>query len=269
MTKLLHVADLHSNRRWFNWVQDHAEAYDLIADTGDFLDNFGMESLATQVRWIAAWARALPRPLLWCPGNQDVMSAEAPVSYGRWMAALPGAKSFSQSGHAELLGDSFVRVGWMGDVPKLRAGDIVVAHAPPFGYFTATSKEGGADNGDIDLADALRSAAAPPWLVLSGHVHNPARWKDRCGGTITLNPEWVVRTRRYRTTSLWTRWRGRPVGSAMGSSQAWWKYCPPPTRLRAYGEVPLRANRLFSASSRRFGSVYNRSRRSTVNSSTS
>jgi Icc-related predicted phosphoesterase len=45
------------------------------------------------------------------------------------------------------------------------------------------------DNGDLDLADALRSSSSsPPWLVLSGHVHTPARWKDRCGGTITLNP---------------------------------------------------------------------------------
>jgi Icc-related predicted phosphoesterase len=45
------------------------------------------------------------------------------------------------------------------------------------------------DNRDLGLADSLRSAAAAsPRLVLSGHVHNPARWKDRCGGTISLNP---------------------------------------------------------------------------------
>ena len=66
---------------------------------------------------------------------------------------------------------------------------VVLAHAPPAECFTATTKEGGADNGDLNLADALRSSpSSPPWLVLSGHVHNPARWKDRCGGTITLNP---------------------------------------------------------------------------------
>ena len=66
---------------------------------------------------------------------------------------------------------------------------VVLAHAPPAECFTATTKEGGADNGDLNLADALRSSpSSPPWLVLSGHVHNPARWKDRCGGTFTLNP---------------------------------------------------------------------------------
>lgn len=45
-----------------------------------------------------------------------------------------------------------------------------------------------ADNGDLDLADALRSGVAAPLLVLSGHIHHPARWKDRCGGPVSLNP---------------------------------------------------------------------------------
>jgi Icc-related predicted phosphoesterase len=67
--KLVHVSDLHANRRRFNWVLDHAEAYDLIAYTGDFPDNFGAESSATQAQWITARMRALPRPLLWCPGE--------------------------------------------------------------------------------------------------------------------------------------------------------------------------------------------------------
>jgi len=187
--RLLHVTDFHANRRWFKWVADHAGDHDLIAYTGDFLDNFGAESLGAQIKWITAWARALSRPLLSCPGNQDVESEAAPVASGRWMTALPGAKDFSQSGHVERLGHTFVRVGWMEPTPELRRGDIVLSHAPPAGCFTATTKGSGADNGDINLADALRSAAAsPPWLVLSGHVHNPVRWKDRCGGTVTLNP---------------------------------------------------------------------------------
>ncbi len=186
--KLLHITDLHANRRWFQWIADHAEEYDLIAFTGDFLDLFGPESPGSQVRWISAWAHSLPRPLLWCPGNHDVESSVAPVSAGRWMAALPSARAFSRSGHVERLGQPFVRVEWKGAIPRLRGGDIILAHAPPSGCFTATTKGGGADNGDLNLADALRSTAAAPWLVLSGHVHTPTRWKDRCGTTITLNP---------------------------------------------------------------------------------
>jgi hypothetical protein len=58
------------------------------------------------------------------------MSTAAPVSPGHWMAALPGAKTFSQSAHVELLGRSFVQVDWMGDIPKLRAGNVVRAHVP-------------------------------------------------------------------------------------------------------------------------------------------
>jgi Icc-related predicted phosphoesterase len=187
--KLLHVSDLHARRSWFRWVADYAEDYDLIACTGDFLDAFGAESLGTQVRWITAWARALPCAFVCCPGNQDVECAAAPVVSGHWMTALPGAKDFSQSGHLERLGHTFVRVDWLGVIPELRRDDIVLSHAGPFGCFTAASKEGGMDNGDLNLADALRSSSSsPPWLVLSGHIHNPARWKDRCGGTVTLNP---------------------------------------------------------------------------------
>lgn len=186
--KLLHVTDFHANRRWFNWVSDHAAEYDLVVYTGDFLNIFSAQSLASQVKWITDWALSLPRPLLFCPGNHDVETETAPVSSGRWLEAFPGAKAFSQSGHAEMLGQSFMRVNWRGAIPALQSGDTVLAHAPPTGCSTATTKGSGVDNGDLDLADALQSAAAPPWLVLSGHVHNPARWRGRCGSTITLNP---------------------------------------------------------------------------------
>jgi uncharacterized protein len=186
--KLLHVTDFHANRRWFHWVADHAADYDLIAYTGDFLDIFGAESLGAQVRWTTAWARSMPHPLIWCPGNHDAETEARPVSSGRWLDALPGAKAIGESGRLDLMGHSFVQVGWHGTIPSLRTGDIVLAHAPPAGCFTSTSKGSGADNGEIDLADALTCATAVPWLVLSGHVHNPARWKDRCGGAITLNP---------------------------------------------------------------------------------
>jgi Icc-related predicted phosphoesterase len=184
--KLLHVTDFHANRLWFKWVADNAEKYDLIAYTGDFLDIFGDESLGSQVSWISAWARALPRPLLWCSGNHDVETMRAPVASGRWLAALPYANAFSQSGHIERLGQAFVRVNWREATPRLRAGDIVLAHVPPSGCFTATSGE--IDNGDIDLADALRSAVGQPLAVLGGHVHRPTRWADRCGHTFSLNP---------------------------------------------------------------------------------
>ena len=187
--KALHVTDFHYNRRWFDWVTEHADEHDLICCTGDLLDIFGTDSLASQVRWITAWARALPRPLLVCEGNHDVDSKEKPVLGGRWMKALPGAKDWSASGHREVLGQAFVRVGWNRPIPELRANDLIIAHAPPSGAFTATTKLGGVDRGDLNLADALQLAVAPPWLVLSGHVHGPRKWVDRVGkGTFSLNP---------------------------------------------------------------------------------
>lgn len=125
-----------------------------------------------------------------CEGNHDVEGTDPSVVGGRWMAALPGAKDFSESGHRVLLGHTFVRVGWRQPIPALRGGDVILAHAPPAGCFTAASKGGGVDNGSFDLADAIRSVEAPPWMILSGHIHNPRKWACRCGRayTLTLSP---------------------------------------------------------------------------------
>ena len=74
-------------------------------------------------------------------------SKDAPVSSGRWLERLPGAKKFSASGHLELMGHSFVRINWRDPIPQLRGGDIIVSHAGPAGSFTTTSKNGGMDTG--------------------------------------------------------------------------------------------------------------------------
>jgi len=117
-----------------------------------------------------------------------VESKDAPVSSGRWLERLPGAKKFSASGHLELMGHSFVRINWRDPIPQLRGGDIIVSHAGPAGSFTTTSKNGGMDTGCIDLADAIRSVEAPPWLNLHGHTHTRDRWVDRMAGVVCLNP---------------------------------------------------------------------------------
>jgi hypothetical protein len=39
--KFLQVTDIYANRRWFQWVTDHAEDYDLITYMGGFLDEYG------------------------------------------------------------------------------------------------------------------------------------------------------------------------------------------------------------------------------------
>lgn len=120
MTKLLHVTDLHFNRRWFNWVAGHAEDNDVIAYTGDFLDIFGAEFLGTQVRRINAWARALPRPLLWCPGNHDVENADAPVSSGAgWTTCRVLGPSANPAACSAWGSPSF---GWISVEPSLRCG---------------------------------------------------------------------------------------------------------------------------------------------------
>jgi predicted phosphodiesterase len=186
--RLLFTADTHFHKNWYEWLGCIASRYDVIAHGGDFLDMHGAESLSTQVRWVTDWARSLPCPLVFSSGNHDVESKESPVSAGRWLERLPGAKKFSASGHLELMGHSFVRINWRDPIPQLRGGDIVAMHSGPAGSFTSTGKNGGVDTGSIDLTYAIRSIVAPPWLVLHGHTHAMSRWVDRIAGVVCLNP---------------------------------------------------------------------------------
>jgi predicted MPP superfamily phosphohydrolase len=176
--RFLHVSDLHATRRWFNWVLDHADRFDGIVYTGDFLDACESESLGVQVRWITAWARLLPRPFIWCPGNHDVESKAHPVVRGKWLSSLPGAKAFSESGHLEWLGHTFVRVNWQAQVPSLRRDDIILSHNAPAGRFTSIAKGADWDKGNVELCDAL-------WR---SHSTQELRRAQRCQITSLLIP---------------------------------------------------------------------------------
>jgi Icc-related predicted phosphoesterase len=87
-------------------------------------------------------------------------------------------------------GISFTRLDWHAPTPIFLpgGGNIVLAHAPRCGWQTAISAVGGHDGGNPDLRDALRKTSDAPWLIFSGHVHNPASWKERQGKTWSFNP---------------------------------------------------------------------------------
>ena len=63
---------------------------------------------------------------------------------------------------------------------------VLLSHTPPDGTQVAA---GGMGSGaaEMDLADAVRRLPAGS-LVLSGHVHHPARWHDRLGVAVCFNP---------------------------------------------------------------------------------
>jgi len=37
--KILHVTDLHFNKKWFEWILEVQDDYDVVCITGDFLDS--------------------------------------------------------------------------------------------------------------------------------------------------------------------------------------------------------------------------------------
>lgn len=184
--RLLHVSDFHGRRDWFKWLTERASEFDVTCFTGDWLDLFGAEPLGAQVAAVSSWLRQFPGNLVWCSGNHDVDSSRSPVSSGRWMEDLPNRHAFSRAGRLQKLGWNFVRQNWNETTPVFQAGDIVLAHAPPSEWQTALSV--GGDHGDFSLGEALRHPTAAPWLILSGHVHEPASWKECRATTWSFNP---------------------------------------------------------------------------------
>jgi predicted phosphodiesterase len=187
--RILHVSDFHARWAWFEWLAKEGGKFDMVIYTGDFLNLFGSEPLGAQVTRVTAWARTFPVPFLWCPGNHDTDTGARPVSSGRWLETLSGRHFFNTAGLASRLGATFARIDWQQPIPEQKDCRFVLAHAPPAGCRTAISAVGNSDLGNFQLGEALRAAATRvPAIVLSGHVHTPVNWFDRCGSAWSFNP---------------------------------------------------------------------------------
>ncbi len=198
--EILHVADFHGRKAWFSWLAERAEDYAAVCLSGDLINLFpGAEgSIPDQRRWCAEWLAAWPActPLFVCTGNHDWWCDEsgADVSAeGRWLR-LARRRGVSVDGDLTKLGGlTFVCLPWL-TPPTVPGADPVVllAHAPPAGTAVARDRgQDGWDNGDFELGE-LVSSFPEGSFVLSGHVHEPARWFARTGygriGTYCFNP---------------------------------------------------------------------------------
>lgn len=186
---LLHVSDLHFNRRWFNWLSVNAPAHDLLVISGDLLNHSDVTPLREQIDWVSDWMEAYPRPMCVVSGSHDLEWSE---TVGRWtpaywLRALDGSKVWTDSQRVVLDGLSILNIGCT-TRPKGGEADIWVVHTPPAGTKVATraDRADGRDDGDLELARAVRRYA--PRLILSGGVHSPAAWRDELDTTVCLNP---------------------------------------------------------------------------------
>ena len=189
---LLHVTDFHFRRRWYDWLAREARHYDAVAFSGDLRDLFPnvRNGLYEQARWVRDWLQDFPVPLFVCTGNHDCWTSEIPVNdpflHGGWIqqAARPGVcvdrTNIFFGGHR------IICTPWA-EAPLVPGSDptILVVHSPPFA--TSISSDLGRDVGDPDVTSAVLQLPAGS-LVLSGHVHHPARWHCRLGAAWCFNP---------------------------------------------------------------------------------
>jgi len=186
--KILHLADLHLQHDWFDWVASSGarSQFDLIVIAGDLQDAFSNTPMHDQARAISKWMADLrPTPIVVCSGNHDFWSASGspdPDAEGGWIRELKWnrmkARVVGVDGNIiDFHGLRIAVNGWL-QVPAIDGPiDILVTHAPPVGCDCSIGAESH-DVGDPELWDALKYN--PPRLMLCGHVHQPrctwCRW---------------------------------------------------------------------------------------------
>ncbi|HVT30276.1 MAG TPA: metallophosphoesterase [Lacipirellulaceae bacterium] len=214
--RVLHVADLHLQHDWFDWVAKECANYDLVVIAGDLANAFSNVGLHQQTKAIARFITALSTPCAAVTGNHDFWTARGSIdtyAEGGWLRMLRGKGNVMgvDGDTLEFQGLRFCCNGWL-QVPSPNDRiDFLVTHAPPAGCQCAGAVES-VDVGDPQLWPAVQDF--PPSLVLSGHVHQPRRfactWPPADPTSLILVPGcdeqsdipsyWVIDTETRRAT---------------------------------------------------------------------
>lgn len=186
--KILHVSDLHSNDRWFEWLVSVSSRFDVVCIAGDLLDINAHRPIGDQVDAVIHHVRAIQSGFVAiCSGNHDSLAgAGERLHQAGWLKEIRSPNVFVDGDNLECGKVSFECVGWNAPLPRAKQNSVWLCHAPPDGTGTAIAR-GGAGFGDFNLADLCRSGRGPT-LALSGHVHDPMSWQARSGATWSLNP---------------------------------------------------------------------------------
>lgn len=213
--RILHVADLHLQHAWFDWVASNAPAFDALVIAGDLLDGFSRNPTPAQVAEVSDWLLQLRVPTVVCSGNHDDLGSSASAPPGamegaEWLRNLRGRGYIvGVDGDVVDVAGTIAAVNGWRNVPDLPHNvDLLVTHAPPAGCFCADSR--GQDFGDPSFYEALAGGLFPATWLLCGHVHVPRRywchWPTPDAPTTILVPgvdeqsdvpaHWVVDTSR-------------------------------------------------------------------------
>jgi Icc-related predicted phosphoesterase len=177
--KILHVADLHLDHDWFDWVASHSVDYELLVIAGDLQNAFSNSGMQDQARAVTRWLLSLSTPTVVCSGNHDYWARDTrfkdEYAEADWIKLLKGQGSIIgvDGDLVNFKGLKILVNGWLQTPPDTQRVDIVVTHAPP-AWCECAGDAPGSDFGDPVIWDSLEDH--PPALLLCGHIHTPRKF---------------------------------------------------------------------------------------------
>jgi Icc-related predicted phosphoesterase len=205
--RLLFVSDLHYSLKQFDWLKEHARAFDAVVIGGDLLDLGSALDPDVQITIVEKYLRILRQntPVVISSGNHDGDSRNAAnESIAEWIQGMR-ADGLHVDGDSFDLGDTHITVcpWWDGVLSRCAIGAqleqeaaqvrgrrwIWIHHSPPTGSRTCWT--GRKFIGDEYLREWIERFQ--PDMVLSGHIHNSpfyeeGSWIDQIGRTWVMNP---------------------------------------------------------------------------------
>ena len=181
--KILHVIDLHFNKKWFEWILEVQDDYDVVCITGDFLDSDKDEPKEEQAAWVKDWLKKFKKPPLTCTGNHDSVD----LDNGQWL--LQSEYAYSDGAKVARDGVKFGCVDYIErEFFEFNDCDVILCHEPPSNTKTSKTPKSSKDWGDKQLYRFLKDNVLKPKYILCGHIHDPLSTEDKINNTVISNP---------------------------------------------------------------------------------
>lgn len=172
--KILHSSDIHFDQKLLFDIQNAQNKADIIALSGDFLDESLKIPLNLQISQTKKWLENLSLPTFICSGNHDLNS-------------LNEFKKVHKDGEIIQMGG--FKIGMLAylyeDLEIFDECDILVTHVPPKHSKTAQTKN--KDYGDEMLYRAIKYNFLKAKVILCGHIHKPLKRCDKLKNTKIYN----------------------------------------------------------------------------------
>lgn len=185
---ILHVANLHQNYAWFDWVKHHAPKYDAVVIAGDLLNSLDQspDTVAKQIEWTDNWLKDFPVRLFVCSGEHDYFPPRRGIeehSNGAWLQRCARPNLWVDGQTARIGGLRWAVLPWLWTEWPCKT-DVVIVHEPPCN--SDVSEVAKKNKGSYEVYEGIRTHG-PRW-VLSGHVHESKSWAAKIHDTMAHNP---------------------------------------------------------------------------------